>query len=63
MKANLIEKEWEATQQGFEFKIQSLEEKIQEQSQEIGAIMAQLQNATEQSQNLALRAFQPSNNS
>ena len=62
VKANLIEKEWEATQQGLEFKIQSLEAKIHQQNEEIEGIMAQLQNATEQSQNLALRAFQPSNN-
>ena len=62
VKANLIEKEWEGTKQGLEFKIQSLEAKIQQQNEEIEAIMAQLQNATEQSQNLALRAFQPTNN-
>ena len=62
VKANLIEKEWEATQQGLEFKIHSLEAKIHQQNEEIEGIMAQLQNATEQSQNLALRAFQPSNN-
>ena len=61
VKANLIEKEWEATKQGLEFKIQSLEAKIQEQNQEIEGIMTQLQNATEQAQNLALRAFQPAN--
>lgn len=62
VKANLIEKEWEATKQGLEFKIQSLEAKIQEQNQEIEGIITQLQSATEQAQNLALRAFQPTNN-
>lgn len=61
IKANLIEKQWEADKQGFEFKIQSLEAKIQSQNQEIEAIIAQLQNATNQAQNLALRAFQPTN--
>ena len=59
VKANLVEKEWEASKQGLEFKIQSLEAKIQEQNQEIASIMAQLENATQQAQNLALRAFQP----
>ena len=62
VKANLIEKEWDATKQGLGFQIESLEAKIQQQNEEIEAIMAQLQNATDQSQNLALRAFQPTNN-
>ena len=62
VKANLTEKEWEATKQGFEFKLQSLTDKIEEQNQQIEGIMSQLQNATEQSQNLALRAFQPADN-
>ena len=62
VKANLTEKEWEATKQGFEFKLQSLTDKIEEQNQQIEGIMTQLQNATEQSQNLALRAFQPADN-
>ena len=57
VKAELNEKEWEATQKGFEFKLESLQAKIDEQNQEIEGIIAQLQNATEQSQKLALRAF------
>lgn len=62
VKANLIEKEWEATKQGYEFKIQSLEAKIAQQNQQIEAIASQLQNATNQAQTLALKAFQSNNN-
>ncbi len=61
VKVNLMEKEWESTKQGYEFKLQSLEAKIHQQTEQIEAIIAQLQNATNQAQNLALRAFQPSN--
>jgi hypothetical protein len=61
VKVNLIEKEWESTKQGYEFKLQSLEVKILQQTEQIEAIIAQLQNATNQAQNLALRAFQPNN--
>lgn len=62
VKANLVEKEWEATKQGYEFKIQSLEAKIAQQNQQIDAIALQLQNATNQAQSLALKAFQSNNN-
>lgn len=61
VKANLVEKEWEATKQGYEFKIQSLEAKIAQQNQQIDAIALQLQNATNQAQSLALKAFQSNN--
>lgn len=61
VKVNLIEKEWESTKQGNEFKLQSLEAKINQQTEQIEAIISQLQNATNQAQNLALRAFQPNN--
>lgn len=62
IKANLIEKEWESTKQGYDFKIQSLEAKIEQQNQQIEEIITQLKEVTNQAQNLALRAFQPSNN-
>ena len=62
VKANLVEKEWEATKQGYEFKIQSLEAKIAQQNQQIDAIASQLQNATNQAQSLALKAFQSNSN-
>lgn len=58
VKANLVEKEWEATKQGYEFKIQSLEAKIAQQNQQIEALESQLQNVTNQAQSLALKAFQ-----
>ncbi|WP_373479734.1 hypothetical protein [Geminocystis sp.] len=61
VKVNLLEKEWESTKQGYEFKLLSLEAKIQQQTEQIEAIITQLQNATNQAQNLALRAFQPNN--
>ncbi len=61
VRGELIEKEWEGTKQGFEFTITSLENTISRQNEEIEAIMKQLENATTQAQNLALRAFQPGN--
>lgn len=60
VKADLLEKEWESTKQGYEFKIQSLEQTIQKQIEQIENISAQLQDAMKQSQALAMRAFQSS---
>ena len=60
VKADLLEKEWEASKQGYEFKIQSLEATIQKQTVEISEIISQLQAATNQAQSLAMRAFQGS---
>jgi hypothetical protein len=57
VRANLLEKEWESTQQGYELQIQSLEIKIDKQSEEIKAISQQLQTAMGQAQELAMRAF------
>ncbi|MBR8828952.1 MAG: hypothetical protein DSM107014_13805 [Gomphosphaeria aponina SAG 52.96 = DSM 107014] len=57
VKADLFEKEWEATKQGYELKIQSLETTIARQTQQITEINTQLQTATTQAQNLAMRAF------
>ena len=62
VKADLFEKEWEAEKQGYEMTIQSLEAKIQRQSEEISELMSQLQAATTQAQNLAMRAFNTTNN-
>ena len=62
IKANLLEKEWESAKQGSEFKIQSLEATIAKQTEQITEIMNQLQTATTQAQNLALRAFNNSDN-
>ena len=57
VKANLLEKEWEATQQGYELQIQSLETKIQTQAEEITSISAQLRSTMGQAQELAMQAF------
>jgi len=56
--SDLIEKEWDAEKQGYEFQLTSLTSKIEKQNQQIAEIIAQLQTATNQAQNLALRAFQ-----
>jgi hypothetical protein len=58
VKADLLAKEWEATQQGYELQIQSLDLKIQRQSEQINEISLQLQAATRQAQELAMRAFE-----
>ena len=60
VRANLLEKEWEAAQQGYELQIQSLEAKIQKQTEEISSISTQLQTAMGQAQDLAMRAFSSS---
>ncbi|MCG8365221.1 MAG: hypothetical protein MJA27_18060 [Pseudanabaenales cyanobacterium] len=60
VRANLLEKEWEATQQGYELQIQSLEAKIQKQTEAITSISTQLQTAMGQAQDLAMQAFSSS---
>ncbi|MEM7796811.1 MAG: hypothetical protein AAF579_20445 [Cyanobacteria bacterium P01_C01_bin.118] len=60
VQAELLEKEWEATKQGYEFTIQSLEHKIQEQTQQIESINAQLQETMQQSHTLTMKAFEKS---
>ncbi|MGK7946816.1 MAG: hypothetical protein AB4058_20335 [Microcystaceae cyanobacterium] len=60
VQADLLEKDWELSQQGYELKTQSLEATIQRNNEQIADLIAQLQTATSQSQNLALRAFQSS---
>src|SRR5207253_739180 len=62
VKADLLEKEWESTKQGYELQIQSLETKIQKQTEQIAEISAQLQTALRQAQELAMRAFDSSSN-
>jgi DNA repair exonuclease SbcCD ATPase subunit len=63
IKSDLLEKEWESTQQGHELKITSLEAVIERQTAQIAELTAQLQAATNQAQQLAMRAFQPSSKS
>lgn len=60
VKADLVEKEWEATKQGYEFRIQSLEQSIQKQLEQIESLSSQLQEALKQAQTLAMRAFENS---
>ncbi|MDJ0557070.1 MAG: hypothetical protein QNJ68_22025 [Microcoleaceae cyanobacterium MO_207.B10] len=62
VKEDLFAKEWEGMKNGYELKIQSLEETIQRQSQQITDISTQLQAAMKQAQDLAMRAFATSNN-
>ncbi|MDI9634380.1 hypothetical protein QQ054_13705 [Oscillatoria amoena NRMC-F 0135] len=57
VQAELREKEWQGTKQGYELKIQSLEQTIQRQTEQIGDLSTQLQAAMKQSQELAMRAF------
>jgi len=62
VKADLLEKDWEATQQGYDLKVASLEGTIERQNEQINNLMAQLQEVTQQAQQLAMRAFQSSAN-
>ena len=57
VETDLLEKEWESVQKGYDFQIESLELKITKQEQQIAELMSQLQESNTQSQNLAMRAF------
>jgi hypothetical protein len=60
VKADLVEKEWEGSKQGYEMKIQSLERVIDRQNEQIIAITEQLQTVMNQAQSLAMKAFETS---
>jgi len=60
VKSDLLEKEWQSNKQGYELQIQSLEAKIQKQTEQVTEISTQLQTAMRQAQDLALRAFESS---
>jgi hypothetical protein len=60
VKADLVEKEWEGSKQGYEMKIQSLERVIDRQNAQITAITEQLQTVMNQAQSLAMKAFETS---
>ncbi len=62
VKADLLTKEWEGVKQGYDLQIQSLNAKIQQQTEQISEISAQLQAALRQAQELAMRAFESSSN-
>lgn len=57
VKADLVDKEWEGTKQGYELKVQSLQQTIERQSEQIAEISAQLQATMKQAQDLAMKAF------
>ncbi len=60
VKADLLEREWQGTKQGYDLQIESLEAKIQRQSEQITELSTQLQAAMRQAQDLAMRAFETS---
>ena len=60
VKTDLLEKDWEATQQGYDLKIASLEATLERQNEQINNLISQLQEATKQAQELAMRAVQSS---
>jgi len=57
VRANLVAKEWEVEQQNYELQIQSLEAKVAAQVEELNQLSSQLEMATRQAQELAIRAF------
>jgi len=57
VKADLFEKEWESAKQGYELKVQSLEQTITRQTEQIADLSAQLQATMTQAQELAMKAF------
>ena len=57
VKADLVDKEWESTKQGYELKAQSLQQTIERQTEQIAEISAQLQATMKQAQDLAMKAF------
>ncbi len=59
-KAELADKEWEGTQQGYELQLTAIEQKIERQAAQMEALSEQLQAAMAQAQSLALRAFETS---
>lgn len=56
--AELEEKEWSATETGYQLKIESLNIVINQQVEQITEINSQLQEVNAQAQNLAIQAFQ-----
>lgn len=57
VKSDLFEKEWESTKQGYELKVQSLQETITRQTEQIADLSNQLQATMRQAQELAMKAF------
>ncbi len=57
VKADLADKEWEGSKQGYELKVQSLQQTMARQTEQISEISAQLQATMKQAQDLAMKAF------
>ena len=62
VQTDLLEKEWSALQQGNELRIKSLSATIERQTKQIAELTNQLQEVNTQAQNLAMQAFQNTNN-
>ncbi|MEW6492526.1 MAG: hypothetical protein AB1589_08455 [Cyanobacteriota bacterium] len=60
VRAELLEKEWGSMKQSYDFKIQSLEQNIQKQIEQIDNLSTQLQETMKQAQALAMKAFESS---
>ena len=58
VKQNKHAQEWQAAKQSYELQVQSLEQVITKQIEQIENLTAQMQAAQQQAQELALRAFQ-----
>jgi hypothetical protein len=62
IKADLFEKEWQGNKQSYEFQIQSLEQNVTKQLEQIQGLSAQLEAVMKQAQGLAMRALDNSAN-
>lgn len=62
VKADLLAKEWESNQQGYQLQVASLEATIERQNEQITNLSAQLQETMKQAQDLAMRAFSSNRN-
>jgi hypothetical protein len=58
VETDLIEKEWEKIKQGNELKLESLQQTIEQQIEQINQLTLQLEQVNNQAQNLAMQAFQ-----
>ncbi|PSB02666.1 hypothetical protein [Merismopedia glauca] len=62
IKADLFEKEWQGSKQSYEFQIQSLEQNVAKQLEQIQGLSTQLEAVMKQAQGLAVRALDNSAN-
>jgi hypothetical protein len=62
IKADLFEKEWQGNKQSYEFQVQSLEQNVAKQLEQIQHLSTQLEAAMKQAQGLAMRALDNSAN-